>query len=228
MATAFVLMVLGGEPAFEGDGLEQETKEESLGQTIERALGLSRGRTDRIGDAGPWLTGPPGAALTEAFRRGIFSPSALRKVLDGATTQMLDQAREDLKASLGMVTVGSVFEAVYGRDFAGLTSLREFALSQLPKKEPFLILVLLKLRKAGYGSDMGTLLGALRDEEQRFQALGTLIASIPGVNRYLRIGSSDMLSAVDAEERKRILKGITAFKLQHPDLAVAIGFKLVD
>ncbi len=53
------------------------------------------------------------------------------------------------RGSLGIATVGTVFEAVYGRDFAGVTSLREFAPSTLPQNRPLMVLVWLKLRKAG-------------------------------------------------------------------------------
>jgi hypothetical protein len=58
---------------------------------VERLIGTERGRRFRYGDAGPWLSGPPGDGLDAMASFG--SLSQLLAALETATLAELDQAR---------------------------------------------------------------------------------------------------------------------------------------
>jgi hypothetical protein len=103
-AMAGIVAALGGEPYDEEDAV-----------SIERVTGLTRGRTDTVGDAGPWLSGPaaPTVDLTDFARR-------IRRLVQNTTESELSAARPRARMlAVDLPQIARALELAYGRNFAG-------------------------------------------------------------------------------------------------------------
>ncbi len=103
-AMAGIVAALGGEPYDEEGAV-----------SIERTAGLTRGRTDTLGDAGPWLSGPaaPTVDLTDFARE-------IRRLVQNATESELARARpRGRMLAVELPQFARTLELAYGRNFAG-------------------------------------------------------------------------------------------------------------
>jgi hypothetical protein len=81
-------------------------------ETLVRATGLDVGRTARIGDAGPWITGDPAQDFLRFEHEGLFSSEFAVGMLRAATEKKPLQARADAEIFVpGMRTFARLFAA---------------------------------------------------------------------------------------------------------------------
>jgi hypothetical protein len=131
---------------------------------VERVLGVApNGRHDRVGGAGPWLTGPA-EDLFDAAEVTAF-PNALQAV-DGATDVELETARGIVLAIFRyMPLMARLMETVFDKaNHAGFAGLRD--LDQHPEQAVFLVPVVVSMLRAGWQeniSQIADMLGNLAE-----------------------------------------------------------------
>lgn len=124
LVTAFQLL-LGDSPAYSAGedyvDLEDEPAEKSLEGIFIDVYGLKRAQTDSLGNLKPWLPRNLAPTLIKLARQRILSLATMRQVLEQATPDALEQARQDrevffvqfFKLTRGM-------ELVFGENAFGL------------------------------------------------------------------------------------------------------------
>jgi hypothetical protein len=151
---------------------------------IEEISGLDRARTDRIGDAEPWLRDTePGAAVLEGLN-GTSIP-ALAAALAAVSNEDLELARQramDLRHRWSVL--GPVLSHIGGPNFAGLGALTKVFAEPLGPPLVALVAVSLTDEVAEFldalpaGSD-------LLELEQGLSVLGELMAADPELARAI-------------------------------------------
>jgi hypothetical protein len=149
---------------------------------VETGLGIARGRTDRLADAGPWLTGDSGvelAALSDFLKR-----YPLGYDIEAAGIEELKQARDEVKPFFGMLEgLSAVAERMFGRGAFGLAGIRGFVSDKHPRDQAMLILLWRTLRMAGLGEAMQVLLPLAHQWQEmsqpQIEALEQLRTEVP-------------------------------------------------
>lgn len=132
--------------------------------TVERVLGIGpAGRTDRVGDAGPWLTGPPEALF--AAVDVIALPKALQAVLD-ATGEELELARGIVVALVRYLPLAARMLATLVDDDnpVGLGNAQH--LDREPETPMLMLPVVLSMLRAGWQTNLQEMADALAPAPQ--------------------------------------------------------------
>ncbi|WP_043175996.1 hypothetical protein [Streptomyces sp. NRRL B-24484] len=144
------------------------TEEHAL--TVEKALGVSPGRRQGFGDAGPWLTGP----AQDLFGAAEFiSVQSLTQAVESTTDDELEAVRTTAAALFQHLPIAArAIAALSGKkNHAGLQGLA--AMDEDPKLAVFLTAAALGFLRAGWQQNVSTLVTAL----ERFPDLLTNLAS---------------------------------------------------
>jgi hypothetical protein len=137
-------------------------------QLTEAALGVTRGRTDRLADAGPWLTGDTEDALRDINRLVQQHPPGFG--IETATLEELARTRDEVKAFVAMLVGWSaVFEQMFGRGAFGLTAFQPIFQDQRPQDQAMWVLLWRTLRMADVGAAMDLLLPVAQQWQQSIQ-----------------------------------------------------------
>jgi hypothetical protein len=131
--------ILDGGSAADGRAIAST---DSDGLLVERAIGIERGRVDRLAGAGPWLSGDPTNDLVELKR--LLGGAWLRTVHRASDEELLaarEQARE-LEAL--MVSFGDFIVEHFGPDAFGFPAIAEAMRSPSLLQRAGLAIVLLR------------------------------------------------------------------------------------
>lgn len=120
---ALATLAFGGSPALSEH--DPNSTEEPLGHIIERAVGIDKARTDRLGSRGPLV--PSDVSVEEVLsslqRAGMLDMRELEQAVLTASDEQIQQAFEDAQTIADLGPFGEAAEASYGEDVAGLGSL---------------------------------------------------------------------------------------------------------
>lgn len=193
------------------------------------ALGLRRATTDRIGDAGPGLSGDVGKDLNRMSEGMFLSMENLEATLNSATIEQLEQARTDAKAVEGLSLIADFSELLFGRNAFGLSLFQ--CLPQDLNVKAHIILFYLSLRK----SDMANNLDMINQSSQQnapaiadnIKVLDTLKAELPSVykehHKLWQLLLKGKINPEDMQQRgqeiyERHKTELDAFWEKHPEL----------
>jgi hypothetical protein len=222
MFTASLLLALGGTDVLSSRSAASGAQPEQLAATLIRAIGLDVGRTARIGDAGPWITGDPAQDLLGFEQEGLFSSEFAVDLLRAATEEDLVQARADADIFVpGMLAFVRLLAAtgapeVFGWFFKVIDVEDDATGAQL-------IVMMLMCRRLGFSTALDTITDTLHQQLPRLLALDKLIAHDATLSTYLNPNTGQQaVLALDETERTALQQRINAFLDQHPDIARAV------
>jgi hypothetical protein len=200
----------------------------------EVGLGVVRGRTDRVADAGPWLTQDVEAALRELSR--LLQQYPPGHGLETATREELARTRDEVKLFLALLKGWSaVAEQMFGRGAFGLAAVSTMAANEQPLDQAMWLLLWRTLRAAGLGALMDLLLPLAQQWQHTIQpaivAMEQLRTEVPATAELLdpkQMGRG-LRSKREAERRVVALQALReehaeeldAFFAEHPELHVA-------
>jgi len=170
-----------GSGTFEGYAIHPETGIDERG-IVEKGLGLQRARTNRLADAGPWLTGDTGAALQELSSRLRHHP--LGEDLSTVSEAELTEAREDVRCFLSAFeSISRTFDRIFSRGAFGFSVFADVIRELGPRDQAIVLLFWRMFRSWGLGPNMDLLLGVARQWQQKwfplFQGLEQLRDEVP-------------------------------------------------
>jgi hypothetical protein len=202
----------------------------------ERGMGISRARKDRLGNAGPWLSGDIAAHLVTLS--SLFARNRLADVYKAASDEQLLQARDELRQLIRMFAgLGPLLEGIFGRHAFGFGTLSELDQSSSARLQAGLILLwLLVKQKSGMVQGMENLLRSVDAANVAINALRGLESLRSEVPAFAGALAPMRLSAAmrNPEEMKRLQvdlirlfennrKAVGAFLGRHPNFKLAIG-----
>ncbi len=217
-----------------------DTKDEER-QLIEVALGVARGRTDRLADAEPWLTTDTEDALREISRLVQQYPPGYG--LDTVTLQELARTRDEVKVFFAMLTGWSeASEQMFGRGAFGLAGFRAITNAERPNDQALWVLLWRTLRMAGLGPAMDMLLPVARHWQQTVQpmivATQQLRTEVPATGELLDPKQIGRGLKSKREEKRRLdairalrpehAEELDAFFAKHPEVQTAETAETVD
>ena len=181
-----------------GAGTEEEPDMEGL-EAVERLIGLDRARTDRIGDADPWLDMPPGMAALDGLTATSIERLCTR--LDLSSDTELEEARKqavDLRTRWAVLS--EMLRLSGGPNFAGLAVLGA-GLNQ-PMGLPDIVVVLLSFPAQTAAFLAGLPSGDdLEGISEAIDQLGSILASDPEL--AARVEASGLMSALGGPNEAR-------------------------
>ena len=170
-----------GSGTFEGYAIDPETGIDERG-IVEKGLGLQRARTNRLADAGPWLTGDTGATLQELSSRLRHHP--LGEDLSTVSEAELLDAREEVRCFLSAFeSISRTFDRMFSRGAFGFSVFADVIRELGPRDQAIMLLFWRMFRTWGLGPNMDLLLGVARQWQQKwfplFQGLEQLRDEVP-------------------------------------------------
>jgi hypothetical protein len=197
---------------------EEDVNDDAI---VEKGLGLDRARTDRIGDAKPWLQQGTTQILATASR--LFRRHPPDEVIAKATDEALLEARDLMRllsAFLGTLRNASrALEPILGRGAFGFGPVAATVgdMSK-PSVQAQLLVAWLVLRAGGVKADPDTLTGAMQSWSQSgepdFRALDHLRAEVPAAASVLT--TKKMAAALRSlNTREQYLAQLREFGEQH-------------
>jgi hypothetical protein len=134
----------------------ETTEEHAL--TVERALGISPGRRQGFGDAGPWLTGPARDLFDAA---DFISMPSMTQAVEAATDEELEAARPTAAALFQYLPIAAraVGALSQKENHAGMQG--PAAMDDDPKLAVLLVPAVLGFRRAGWQQNLDTITSAL-------------------------------------------------------------------
>lgn len=139
---------LGDVPEFQADGMEAEHNELSLGQIVERGLGVEAGRVASIAGERPWLAD---SDLSELNRISKFLKE-VSKLIDRASKSELDKTRADWLTFTQFPLIADTIKQQTGNDVFSAELLKEFFDRRSPLTRAGLLCYLLWCRDNGQGT----------------------------------------------------------------------------
>ncbi len=170
-----------GSGTFEGYAINPETGSDER-WIVEKGLGLQRARTNRLADAGPWLTGDTGAALQELSSRLRHHP--LGEDISTVSEAELTDAREEVRCFLSAFeSISRIFDRMFSRGAFGFSVFADMIRELGPQDQAIMLLFWRMFRSWGLGPNMDLLLGVARQWQQTwfplFQGLEQLRDEVP-------------------------------------------------
>jgi hypothetical protein len=146
-------------------------------ELVEVGLGVVRGRTDRVAEAGPWLTHDVDVALRELSRFLQEYPPG--SGLESVTLAELARTRDEVKLFLALLTGWSALaEQMFGRGAFGLAALSAMAADEHPQDLAMWVLLWRTLRAAGLGALMDVLLPVAHQWQATIQPVIAAVAHL--------------------------------------------------
>jgi hypothetical protein len=198
---------------------------------VEDGLGVTRGRTDRLADAGPWLTGDTEEALRNLGQLLQRYPPGYE--LEHITEEELARTRDEVKAFMAMLTSWSaVAEQTFGRGAFGLAGFRAIADIADPHGQASMLLLWRSLRMSDVGQAIDLFLPLAQQWQQIVQpaiaATDLLRAEVPATAELLdpKQIARGLRSKHEEERRLAALRALReehgadldAFFARHPEL----------
>lgn len=141
---ATVVRVLGEVGAGRFISRDHDGDADEAGRLIDRALGLERGRTDRLASAAPWLNSDPGVDL--GLLSDILGARSMVGLAEISDSQ-IDLARVEVQSLIGVVTaVAPLVERLHGRGAFGLGMMGRLFGASAPRSQALILLGWLALR----------------------------------------------------------------------------------
>ncbi|MGH2869450.1 MAG: hypothetical protein ACRDNK_18045 [Solirubrobacteraceae bacterium] len=196
---------------------------------FERALGLERGRTDRLAGAEPWLTSDPGLDL--AILSQLLGPLSIHELAESNDAE-LDIARGEIQSLIAVVSaVAPLLERLHGRGAFGLGLTGRLFGARHPRSQALILLGWLALRtneslRAGL-EDIIAIAPRAAATVQLYGVISQLRAEVPALASVL---SDERLAAAQIDEssaialnseiarcRERHTESFDAFFAAHPE-----------
>jgi hypothetical protein len=204
--TSVLVRIASG--TFEGYTIDPQTGTDARERAIvEKAFGLRRARTERVGGAKPWLAG---VDISEAFKMC----SALLRVyppgndLEMALDSDLMNARDEVRSFLTfMESLSTTLDSVLGQGALGLSVLADVIRTLGPRDQAMMLLFWMMFRQWSLGEGMDALLGLARQWQQIwlpiFEGLEQLRKEVPATAEIL-----SPKSLADALHRPAAMAGV--------------------
>lgn len=220
--TMYALAALSTDSPLEWANHNPEDPTEPLVSVVERAFGIDRARTDKIGGEGPLLRGQESGEqiLGELQQAGAFDILDLGSAFINASDQAIDRAFADAKVIAGLTEVFEALQAVAGDDVAGLGSITEVGAAKDAVELALLVRGLLLLRPLMAEGALEELVEAARKAAPQLRAAAELRRALPQYAALLAPSGADELAKLPAQERERVTSEIRAYLDAHPELVV--------
>jgi hypothetical protein len=166
---------------FEGYAINPETGIDER-HIVETSFGLRRARTNRLADAGPWLTGDTGEVLKQLSSRLRHHP--LGEDLSTVSEAELTNAREEVRCFLSAFEgMSSTLDRMFSRGAFGFSVFADVIHELGPQDQAIMLLFWRMFRSWGLGEGMDALLELARQWHQIwlpiFQGLEQLRNEVP-------------------------------------------------
>lgn len=200
---------------------------------VETGLGLQRARTNRLADAGPWLTGDTGEVLQELSSR--LRQHSLGENLSTMSEADLAEAREEVRCFLSAFeSISRTFDRVFSRGAFGFSVFADATRELGPQDQAIMLLFWRTLRSWGLGPNMDQLLRVARQWQQiwfpLFQGLERLLDEVPVTAEVLapkQMGFAlrwklTMEKVLDMARQLAQNPDVKAFFARHPELTEVV------
>lgn len=149
---------------------------------VEKGFGLRRARTNRLADAGPWLTGDTGEDLQVLSSRLRQHP--MGEDLSTVSEAELTDAREEVRCFLSAFeSISRTLDHMFSRGAFGFSVLADTIREFEPQDQAIMLLFWRMFRSWGLGPNMDQLLGVARQWQHiwfpLFQGLEQLRDEVP-------------------------------------------------